>query len=313
MVQKEDPSIKIEINEETGEHLMSGMGELHLEVIENRIRTNKGMDVVTSPPIVVYRETITKRSPTDFEGKSPNKHNKLYFIVEPLRPEVARVMKAGELPEGRMKKRDLKVRDKFVELGYPTKTADKIMDIFNGNLFIDETKGIVHIGEIMELVLDMFEDVMKSGPLAREPCVHVQVSLTDCKLHEDAIHRGPAQLYPAVREGIRGAMSIANPMMFEPVQTLQFEAPVEFMGEISKLVGNKRGQLIDMTQEGSQVMVKAKMPVAEMFGMTSDLRSATEGRGMFFMVDQGFEKLPEELQGKIIAQIRSRKGLTENQ
>ena len=83
--------------------------------------------------------------------------------------------------------------------------------------------------------------------------------------------------------------------------SLDPDVPVEFMGEISKLVGNKRGQLLDMTQEGSQVMVKAKMPVAEMFGMTSDLRSATEGRGMFFMVDQGFEKLSEELQQRIIA------------
>jgi len=313
MVQKEDPSIRIQINEETGEHLMSGMGELHLEVIENRIRTNKNVDVVTSPPIVVYREMITKKTATDFEGKSPNKHNKLYFIVEPLPQQVRDAIKAGELPEGRMKKRDLKVRDKFVELGYETKVADKVMEIFNGNVFLDKTKGIVHIGEIMELVLDMFEDVMKSGPLAREPCLNVQVNLTDCKLHEDAIHRGPAQLYPAVREGIRGAMHLSNPLLFEPVQTLQFEAPVEFMGEISKLIGNKRGQLLDMTQEGSQVVVKAKMPVAEMFGMSSDLRSATEGRGMFFVVDQGYEKLPEEQQPKIIAQIRSRKGLTENQ
>lgn len=313
MVQKEDPSIKIEINEETGEHLMSGMGELHLEVIENRIRTNKNMDIVTSPPIVVYRETVTKKTPTDFEGKSPNKHNKLYFIVEPLPQQVRDAIKAGELPEGRMKKRDLKIRNKFVELGYETKVADKVMDIFHGNVFLDQTKGIVHIGEIMELVLDMFEDVMKAGPLAREPGINVQVNLTDCKLHEDAIHRGPAQLYPAVREGIRGAMFLSNPVMFEPVQTLQFEAPVEFMGELSKLIANKRGQLLDMTQEGSQVVVKAKMPVAEMFGMSSDLRSGTEGRGMFFVVDQGYEKLPEELQNKVIAQIRQRKGLTENQ
>ena len=78
-VSKEDPSIIIEINQETGEHLMHGMGELHLEVIENRIKKEKGMEVITSPPVVVYRETVTKPSPEAFEGKSPNKHNKLYL------------------------------------------------------------------------------------------------------------------------------------------------------------------------------------------------------------------------------------------
>ena len=85
-VTKEDPSIKIEINEETGENLMHGMGELHLEIIENRIKTNKGLQVKTSAPIVVYREAITKESP-EMEGKTPNKHNKMYFSVNPVDPE----------------------------------------------------------------------------------------------------------------------------------------------------------------------------------------------------------------------------------
>ena len=106
---------------------------------------------------------------------------------------------------------------------------------------------------------------------------------------------------------------LGRPVLFEPVQTLLFEAPVEYMGEISKLIANKRGQLLDMQQEGSTVVVKGKMPVGEMFGMTNSLRSATEGRGNSSVVDQSFEKLPEELQPKIIKQIRDRKGLTENQ
>ncbi|MBI2110309.1 elongation factor EF-2, partial [Candidatus Woesearchaeota archaeon] len=92
-VGKEDPTIKIEINEQTGENLMSGMGELHLEVIENRIKTEKNVDVVTSEPIVVYRETIRRKSP-EIGGKSPNKHNKVYFIVEPLEDNIYQTMKA---------------------------------------------------------------------------------------------------------------------------------------------------------------------------------------------------------------------------
>ncbi|MFQ5474919.1 MAG: elongation factor EF-2, partial [Candidatus Nanoarchaeia archaeon] len=276
IVSKEDPQIKIEINEETGEHLMSGMGELHLEVIENRIKTEKGIDIQTSNPIVVYRECITKPSTGEFEGKSPNKHNKLYFRVEPLEPEVLAAIKGGDIKEGRVKaKKDDSTIKQFLELGYNTKVAKGIKEVYHQNILIDETRGIVYIGEIMELVLDMFEDVMRAGPIAREPCFGVKVRLMDCKLHEDAIHRGPAQMYPAVRDGIRGAMSLATPIIYEPMQTLRFEAPSEYMGEISKLISNKRGQLLDMVQEGDSVIVKGKLPVAEMFGMSNDLRSAT--------------------------------------
>ncbi|MBR9675680.1 elongation factor EF-2 [Candidatus Woesearchaeota archaeon] len=307
-VQKEDPTIKIEINEETGEHLMSGMGELHLEVIENRIRTEKGVDIQTSTPIVVYRESITKKS-IEIEGKSPNKHNKLFFVVEPLEDDIYKAIREGEIPEGRVKKKDLEYRKKYTERGWDTKVADNVKDVYNGSVFIDATRGIVHIGEIMELVLDMFEDVMRNGPLAREPCDKLKVTLNDAKLHEDAIHRGPAQMYPAIRSGVRGAMNTASPIILEPMQILRFEAPNEFMGEISKLISNKRGQLLDMEQEGPLVIVKGKMPVAEMFGLSSELRSATGGRGSSSLVDQMYERLPGELQDKVLSHIRQRKGL----
>lgn len=309
-VQKEDPSIKIEINEETGEHLMHGMGELHLEVKENRIITEKNVQIKTSPPIVVYRETITKKS-IEVEGKTPNKHNKFYFIVEPLNLSVQNAIKDGEIPEGRIKKKNPKIIEAFVKTGYDHKTADRVKEIYNGNIFLDMTRGIVHIGEVLEMVLDMFEDVMRQGPLCREPCQKIKVMLMDCKLHEDAIHRGPAQVYPAIRDGIRGAMMTAGPMMLEPLQIQLIEAPTDYMGEISKLIGNKRGQLLEMNEEGNIVSIKAKLPVGELFGWSNDLRSATGGRGNSSLMDQMFEKLPSELQEKIIKQIKDRKGLTE--
>lgn len=308
-VSKEDPSVNIEINQETGEHLMSGMGELHLEIIENRIVKEKGVEITTSPPVVVYRETVLSKNPEPAEGKSPNKHNRLYFNVEPLEPEVLELIRNRDIPEGRVKKKDLEFRNKFVDCGYDTKVADKIKDVYDGNIFIDGTRGIVQINEILELVMDMFEDVMRSGGLAGEPCFGIKVTLADVKLHEDAIHRGPAQMYPAVRDGIRDAMRSAKPLLYEPVQTLQFESPEEYMGEISKLISNKRGQLLDMEQKGATVSVKGKIPVGEMFGMASDLRSSTGGRGTSSVVAQNFEKLPEELQDKIQTQIRQRKGL----
>ena len=311
-VSKEDPSIKISINEETGENLMAGMGELHLEVIEHRIKTEKGLDVVTSKPIVVYRETILKQS-AEMEGKSPNKHNKLYFKARPLEENVFANIKSGEIPEIKIKKKDDTLVKKLVELGYDNKDAKNVRDIYRGSMLVDSTRGIVHIGEVMELVIEAFEQVINEGPLAREPGVKIRVDLTDCKLHEDAIHRGPAQILPAVREAIREAMRDAKAVIFEPIQILQIESPIDYMGDISKLVQNKRGQLLDMVQEEEHITIKAKLPVSEMFGLSNDLRSATGGRGVFFVVDQIFEKLPEELQSKIIKQIRERKGLTENQ
>ncbi len=308
-VAKEDPSVKIEINPETGENLLHGMGELHLEIIENRIITEKGVKIRTSPPIVVYRETVSKKSGMA-EGKTPNKHNKFYFVVEPLEPAVRELIKNGEISEGRIKKKDLALRDKLVQAGYDNDTAIAVKHIYNGNIFIDETRGIVQLPECIELILDGFEQVMNEGPLAREPCMGVKVTLVDAKLHEDAIHRGPAQVYPGVREGMRLAMMNAGPVMFEPVQTHLIEAPLEFTGEITKLVMNKRGQVLELTQEGTQTAVKAKLPVAEMLGWSSDLRSATAGRGNSSLVDQTFEKVPAELQPKVIQQIVKRKGLT---
>ncbi|MFH1849257.1 MAG: elongation factor EF-2 [archaeon] len=307
-VSKEDPTIVIQINEETGEHLISGMGELHLEVIENRIITEKGVEVKSSPPIVVYRETVTKESP-EVEGKSPNKHNKFKFKVGVLDDSITAAIKNGRLPEMRIKKKDQGIIDTLVECGMTAKDAAKVKEIHNGNLLVDMTRGIVHIGEVMEMVMDMFEDVIGAGPLAREPCTRVKVSFMDTTLHEDAIHRGPAQVYPALRESIRGAMMQARPLVFEPVQTLQFEAPADFLGGISSLISSKRGQMLDVQQEGEHITVRGKLPVGEMFGLASELRSATSGRGSYSLVDQSFEKLPEELQQKTIGNIRGRKGL----
>ncbi len=291
---------------------MSGMGELHLEIVENRIITEKGVQIKSTPPLVVYRETVTKKSP-EVEGRTPNKHNAFYLIVEPLPDGIYKAIKNGEISNARLKKKDEAVIKKLVELGVGNKEALKFREFYNCNAFVDSTRGIVHIGEVIELILDGFRQVMDGGPLAREPCTKLLITLNDTKLHEDSIHRGPAQVLPAVREAIRGAMVQAVPVILEPLQILHIESIVDNMGSISKLVSSKRGQLLDMVQEGNYLTVKCKMPVAEMFGLSAELRSATEGRGTFFVADQLFERLPIELQNKVIVQIRQRKGLSENQ
>ena len=311
-VAKEDPTLKIEINEETGENLMSGMGELHLEIIENRIKTEKGVEVKTSEPIVVYRETVGKEGQAG-EGKSPNKHNLFWIVVEPLEDSVYQAIKKGDIREGRTKKKNEELWDRLSELGVSNDEARQYRDIYKDCVFCDKTKGEVHIGEVIEMVMDGVEQVIDAGVLAREPCGKLKISLVDLKLHEDAIHRGPAQVYPAVRDSMRMSINSANPHLLEPVQTLLFDGPIEFMGEITKLIGAKRGQVIDIKQGAGHVEIKSKLPVAEMIGLASELRSATEGRGNFSMVDQAFEKIPAQIQPEVVRKIRERKGMKENE
>jgi elongation factor 2 len=288
------------------------MGELHLEIIENRIKTEKGLDVKTSSPIIVYRETIGKESPT-IEGRSPNKHNSFYMKVGLLEDEIYEAIKSGELREGRVKKKNEDLFNIFSKLGWSGDIIRDVKDIYKGNVFLDETRGEVHIGEVMDMVLDAFEMVMNKGPLAREPCMKLKVSLIDTRLHEDAIHRGPAQVYPAVREGIIEAMKKGNSYLLEPLQIHLIEMPDKFLGVVTKLVGSKRGQMLEVKQEETQAEIKAKLPVAEMIGWSNDLRSATEGRGVSSLMDQLFEKVPASIQQDIIRKIRQRKGLSEKQ
>ena len=311
-VAKEDPTLKIEINEETGENLMSGMGELHLEIVENRIKTEKGVDVKTSEPIVVYRETVMKKGKLG-EGKSPNKHNLFFIQVEPLEDSVYQMIKKRELPERRIKKKDLDVWKKLSEAGVSNDEARQYRHIYKNCVFLDKVKGEVHMDEVISMILDGFEQVVNAGVLSREPSMKLKCSLVDIKLHEDAIHRGPAQVYPAVKDAMRASINSANPVLFEPIQTLLIEGPLENMGDLTKLIQSKRGQILDIKQGAGHVVIKTKLPVAEMIGIASDLRSATEGRGTFSMIDQTFEKVPANIQPEVIRKIRDRKGLADNE
>jgi len=312
VVGKEDPSLKVTINEETGEFLIAGMGELHLEVITNRIKDEKGMEIKVSPPIVVYRESVTKKS-KEVEGKSPNKHNKFYLTVEPLEETFSEAISNGDIHEGRIKKKDRALWDLMNEKGLPKDEAERVKDIYQGNVFVDMTRGIVALNEVIELVLDGFEEIIRAGPLARESCVKLKIKLMDVSLHEDSIHRGPGQVYPAIRDGLKQAMADAGSVLYEPVQIMQVDCPQDMMGNVNSVINNRRGQVQDMIMEEDNLSVIAKVPVAETFGMTGDIRSATGGKGSFFVKSQSFEQLPRELQDNIIKNIRTRKGLTENQ
>ena len=311
-VGKEDPSIKIEINEETGENLLSGMGELHLEIIENRIKTEKGLDIKMGAPVVVYRETVTRPS-VEIEARTPNGHNIFFFSIEPLEDSVFDAINNDELPEERLKKRAENTWKKLSELGISNDEARQYRDIFKGNVFQDRTRGIVLLGEIIDSIMDGWRLIVDAGPLAKEPLMKSKFILHDAKIHVDHMHRGPAQIYPAVRIGMHDAMKKANAALLEPVQTQRIEAPVSFMGAVTQLISSKRGELIDVQQENESIIIKAKIPVSEMIGWSNDLRSSTEGRGVSSLIDQKFQKMPTDLQPDVVRRIRNRKGLSENQ
>jgi len=308
IVNKADPSIKVDINQETGENLMSGMGELHLEITEYRIRNEYKVDIVTSEPIVVYRESASSKSKQKFEGKSPNKHNRFYIETEPLDPKIVKAIYDNEIPDN-VKKYQKEVTKTLQDLGMDKVTAKGVFGKQGLNLITDVTKGIQYLHETRELIKESFDEVMKSGPIADEPCQGLLIKLVDAKLHEDAIHRGPAQVIPAVRNGIYGSIMVSDPILLEPMQKVFISTPQDLMGDASRELNQRRATVKDMTTEKDMVNIDAKAPVAEMFGFAGAIRSATGGRVLWNTENIGFEPLPRQLQTDIVRQIRERKGL----
>jgi elongation factor 2 len=307
-VAKEDPTVQVTINEETGEHLISGMGELHLEIITGRIKRDKGVEIVTSPPIVVYRETPTATA-GPVEGKSPNRHNRFYIELSPLEQPVIDLIKAGEVS---MNLPQLERRDLLVAAGLDKDEAKSFKAIEGTNVFIDMTKGIQYLNETMELVLEGWREALAGGPLADEHVQNLKIRLVDVKLHEDAIHRGPAQVIPAVRAAVKAGLLLAGDSLLEPLQKIQITVPQEHMGSATGQIQGRRGQVMDIQSEGDTITVVGKAPVAELFGFAGDVRSATEGRAMWSTEFIGFETVPAGMLNDVVREIRKRKGLKES-
>ena len=308
---KSDASLQVKHNHETGEALLAGMGELHLEISVYRLEEEQNIKVKVSEPIVVYRECIhgdNKGSP--FEGKSPNRHNRFYIEVERLPDDVVQALREGEFGDGAVRSKDAKeVGDRFATYGMDRDLMRKIYAVGGTNVLINATKGIQQIHETRELIIQSFLDVCVRGPLAEEPIMGVMVKLVDAKLHEDAIHRGPAQTIPAVRNAIKGAMVRARSSLMEPMQKLQVSAPNDVMGGITRQITTRRGVIEDMPVDGNITTVIGRLPVAETFGFSNDIRAASQGRATWNTENAGFEQVPPQLFEKVTQEIRERKGL----
>jgi elongation factor 2 len=307
-VAKEDASLRVEINQETGEHLLSGMGELHLEITQYRIVNDYKVEIEASKPIVVYREVV-RHPGGPFEGKSPNKHNRFYFEVEPLPTAVVQAIRDGEIPQGKSFKDTKTLVAKLERLGVPRDEGRGIIAVEGTNILFDVTKGIQYLNETMDLIVDAFKEAVNRGPLANEKVYGLKVRLVDAKLHEDSIHRGPAQTIPAARSGIYGAMVLGDRLLLEPFQKVTVHVPQEVLAGSTRELQRRRGEILDMTSVGDLQTVVAKVPVAEMFGFASDIRSATAGKVLWATESLGFEPVPPELQPAVVAEIRQRRGL----
>ena len=308
---KSDASLQVMTNQETGEALLAGMGELHLEITVYRLEEEQNIKVKVSPPIVVYRESVEGNNKgRSFEGKSPNRHNRFMMECEPLSAEVVAALRDGHFGSGTIRSGDAKeIGNKFSEFGMDKDLMRKIYAINGTNVLVNDTKGIQGLHETRELIIEAFNEVCKKGPVADEPVMGMMVRLVDAKLHEDAIHRGPAQTIPAVRNGIKGAMMRARTVLMEPMQRSHVSVPNDWLGQVTREITNRRGIIEDMPSEGEATTVIGTLPVAETFGFSNDIRAASQGRAVWNSENIGFEMLPPQLFNKVVGEIRTRKGL----
>ena len=303
----EDPTLHVNINEETGEYLISGMGTLHLEIALWDLKQRSKIEVVTSPPIVRYRETIRK-SAGPFEGKSPNKHNKLYLSVEPLDETTLGLLQSGEVYDDQ----DWRERAKILreKAGWDADEARGVWAIDeNLNILVDVTKGVQHLREVKETIVSGFRWSLAAGPLAQEPVRGIKVTLHDAIIHEDPAHRGPAQIMPATKNAIFAAFLSARPTLLEPILRVDIKVPQEQVSGALNVITKHRGKVIDMKQSGLLMHIQGEIPVSETFNLADEMRSATMGKAFWSTQFSRWAPVPESMLKDLIMEIRKRKGL----
>jgi len=303
----QDPNLVASINQETGEYLFSGMGELHLEIALKDLKREHKVDVVATEPTVVYRETI-QRKVGPFMGKSPNKHNRVWFTVKPLDQKIIDLIREGELSE--ILSRRMRRQVLIEKAGWSSKDARDVMAVEqNANLLIDTTTGIQYLREVRDHIYSGFHWAVESGPYSGEAVRGVQINLVDAHLHEDPVHRGPAQIMPATRQAIYAAILSAEPTQLEPIYKIQVRIPPEELGNVTGLISRKRGSIHSVEQRGAIVMVTGYIPVSETLGLSQEMRAATSGSAFWQCTFDHWAPVPESLLRETVRKVRQRKGL----
>ncbi len=303
----QDPNLVATINQETGEYLLSGMGELHLEIAIKDLKREHRLDVTATEPTVVYRETI-QHEVGPFMGKSPNKHNRIWFDIEPLEPVVIDLIKNGDLSElSSRRQREEALHDKA---GWSTRDARRIVSVnANANILTNHTAGIQYLREVLQHLEGGFQWALESGPYAGEAVRGVHVKLMDIQLHEDPVHRGPAQMMPAARQALFAALLSADPTLLEPIYKIQVRIPPDELGNVTGLLSRKRGSIHSVEQSGPAVTVTGMIPVSETLGLSQEMRAATSGSAFWQSTFDHWAPVPSTLLGETVKKVRTRKGM----
>ncbi|KAJ9654045.1 translation elongation factor 2 [Neophaeococcomyces mojaviensis] len=319
---KSDPCVLTYISP-SGEHVVAGAGELHLEIcLKDLEEDHAGVPLKISDPVVQYRETVGGKSSMTALSKSPNKHNRLYVIAEPLGEDVSLAIEGGKVnPRDDFKARARVLADDF---GWDVTDARKIWafgpDTTGANLVVDQTKAVQYLSEIKDSVVSGFQWATREGPIAEEPMRSVRFNIMDVTLHADAIHRGGGQIIPTARRVLYASMLLAEPGLLEPVYLIEIQVPEQAMGGIYGVLTRKRGHVFSEEQRiGTPLFtVKAYLPVNESFGFNGELRAATSGQAFPQLVFDHWQILPggspldtKTMPGSIVQTMRKRKGLKE--
>jgi elongation factor 2 len=303
----EDPNLRLTLNKESGEYLLSGMGELHLEVTAYRMQ-EAGLKVKTGTPIVIYRETISHNyEGPEVMGKSPNKHSKLWVTLEKLPDNVIEGIKAGKISE--MQSRDDRRKVLVQQFGWDTDDARNVVAIEEANMLVNKIKGRQYVEEVMDHIKSGFREAVHTSVLAKEPAYGLKVNLMDITVHEDPVHRGPAQILPMTWRPIWACLLLSDPILLEPILSFECKVPTDFVSSVLAILQKRRGRILDMPQEEDHITVQAEMPVAESFGLADELRSSTQGRAFWATQFSHWAPVPTSMQATVIGEIRKRRGL----
>ena len=269
----EDPTFKITTDEETAETIMAGMGELHLEILVDRMKREFNVEANVGKPQVAYRETIMGTADVDNKyikqtgGKGQYGHVKIKIKhLEPLDPE-AKIAK------------NVTREDHFE--------------------FINNIKGGVIPSEYFNAIEKGIREAMNRGVLAGFQMVDVSVDLYDGSFHE--VDSSEIAFKVAASQAFQEAAQKAKPVILEPIMNVEVVIPEQFMGDITGNLSGKRGAIESMEDRGMNKAVHAKVPLSEMFGYTTTLRSMTEGRGSMTMEFDHYEVVPANVAADIIA------------
>merc|ERR1712227_810675 len=318
---KSDPMVQCMI-EESGEHIIAGAGELHLEICLKDLEEDHAcIPLKKSDPVVSYRETVSEESSIMCLSKSPNKHNRLFVKAVPMPDGLAE-----DIDNGKVNPRDdFKIRGRYLAdtYEYDITEARKIWcfgpDTNGPNLMIDCTKGVQYLNEIKDSVVAGFQWASKEGVLCDENLRGTRFNLYDVALHADAIHRGGGQIIPTARRVLYASLLTAEPRLCEPVYCCEIQCPENAVGGIYGVLNRRRGHVFEEAQTPGTPMfvVKAYLPVNESFGFTADLRSNTGGQAFPQCMFDHWQVMPgDPLQEgtkpyQIVQTTKKRKGLKE--